>query len=150
LHPALRRLAEFARNSDGYLGGLKMLQVEHAATGEFLLESGEIYVKWALPGWDRVRAIGGEIAVISALSPQQDLEPGQTLVLTGVFANGGLFEVTFVADAPPGCWRAAAIGSRGRANLLFPQGWHGPSFLTWRDENGEWHEEYFSAWDPWP
>jgi hypothetical protein len=150
LDPALQRLAEFARNPDSSFGELKMLQVEHAATSEFLLEPGEIYVKWALPGWDRLRAIGGEIAVVSALAPQEDLEPGQTLVVSGVFANGGVFEVTFLADAPQECWRANLVGTKGRVELHFPQGWQGPSFLTWRDENGERREEHFPPWDPWP
>jgi predicted dehydrogenase len=150
LHPALRRLADFARNPDSSLGELKLLQVEHAAGGEFLLEPGEIYVKWALPGWDRLRAIGGDITVVSALAPQEDLEPGQTLVISGVFVNGGLFEVTFLADAPQECWRASAIGTRGRVDLLFPLGWQGPSFLTCPEQNGEWREEHFPPWDPWP
>jgi predicted dehydrogenase len=150
MHPALGRLAEFAHGSEGLVGELKMLQVEHATAGEFLLEPEEIYVKWALLGWDRLRAIGGEIAVVSALAPQEDLEPGQTLVVSGVFASGCLFEVTFLAESPQPIWRANAVGTRSRVDLFFPQGWRGPSFLTWWDEQGELHEEHFAAWDPWP
>jgi predicted dehydrogenase len=150
LHPAIQRLGEIAQAPDVSLGELKLLQVEHAVTGEFLLEPGETYVKWALPGWDRLRAIAGEIAVVFAIAPQEDLEPGQTLLLSGVFVKGGLFEVTFLADSPQPCWRANVVGTNGRIDLHFPQGWEGPSFLTWRNEHGEWHEEYFPAWDPWP
>jgi predicted dehydrogenase len=150
LHPAIQRLGKIAHAPDVSLGELKLLQVEHAVTGEFLLEPGEIYVKCALPGWDRLRAIAGEIAVVSAIAPQEDLEPGQTLLLSGVFANGGLFEVTFLAESPQPCWRANLVGTRGRMELLFPNGWQGPSFLTWQAEHGEWHEEYFADWDPWP
>jgi predicted dehydrogenase len=149
-HPMLHRLAELARNPAGKCGELKLLRIEHAATGEFLLEPGEIHVKWALPGWDRLRAIGGEIAVVSALAPQEDLEPGQTLLLSGVFESGALFEAVFLADSPHAYWRASLVGTCGHAELFFPNGWEGPSFLTWPNDRGEPHEEYFPAWDPWP
>ena len=31
-------------------------------------------------------------------------------------------------------WKLVAVGSRDRAELSFPQGPDGPSFLTWRDQ----------------
>jgi hypothetical protein len=78
------------------------------------------------------------------------LDPGQPLVLSGVFAHGGLFHAAFLANAAQPRWRAILTGARGRVELLFPLGWQGPAFLTWRDDKGENHEEYFPTWDPWP
>jgi predicted dehydrogenase len=150
LHPALVRLATLLRLPFKLIGDLRLLEVEHVSADEFLLEPSEIYVKWALPGWDRLRALGGEIREVSALSPQEDLEPGQPLLLSGVFEDGSLFQVSFVANAPSPRWQARAIGDRGQMELLFPVGWQGPAFLTWRDENGDLREEAFPAWDPWP
>jgi predicted dehydrogenase len=150
LHPALRRLVELLDLPDGPIGAPRLVVIEDASAGEFLLEPQEIYVKWALPGWDRLRVLGGEIAVVSALAPQEDLEPGQPLLLSGVFERGHLFEVSLLPAGPQPRWRATVTGERDRAELLFPVGWQGPAFLTWRDRPGESHEEYFPTWDPWP
>ena len=38
----------------------------------------------------------------------------------------------------------------GRAELLLPLGWNGPAQLGWRAPDGEYHEEYWERWDPWP
>lgn len=150
LHPALVRFAELVRETEGPVGGLRLLEVEHAAVGEFLLEPQDIHTKWSLPGWDRLRALGGEILEVSALSPQEDLEPGQPLLISGVFESGTMFQETFLPFAPQPRWRAVATGERGRAELLFPLGWDGPSFLTWRQTAGELHEVAFPVADPWP
>jgi predicted dehydrogenase len=149
-HPALLRLAELVHEPDGPVGELQLLAVEHTASGEFLLEQNETHLKWALPGWDRLRVIGGEIAVVSALAAQEDLEPGQPLTLCGVFTRGGLFQVAFLTNAKQPRWRAFVTGARGHAELLLPHGWQGPAFLTRRGDNGEIYEEHFPEWDPWP
>jgi predicted dehydrogenase len=150
LHPALGRLSELLQPHTGALGQLRLLDVEHSSHGEFLLEPDEIVVKWALPGWDRLRTLGGEIAAVSAMAPQEDLEPGQPLLLCGVFERGGVFQVSLLPHAPQPRWRATATGEKGRIELLFPLGWEGPAFLTWRDSAGKLHEEAFPAWDAWP
>jgi predicted dehydrogenase len=150
LHAALLRMATLGRPPSNQIGDLRLLAVEDCSANEFLLEPSEILVKWALPGWDRLRALGGEIREVSGLSPQEDLELGQPLLLSGVFEHGGLFQVSFVANARSPRWRATAMGDRGQMELLFPVGWQGPAFLTWRDESGELREEAFPPWDPWP
>jgi predicted dehydrogenase len=146
LHPAVERLAGFARSP----GATRLLEVEYHAAGEFLLEPDENQVKWCLPGWDVLRAVGGEIVEVSALTAREAVELGQPLVLSGVFERGGLFHVSFVANARRRQSRATAIGERDRIELLFPVGRHGPAFLTRLDERGELVEEHFPAWDPWP
>jgi predicted dehydrogenase len=150
LHPALDRFAQMLRQSEGPVGVLRLLEVACAAIGEFLLEPAEINVKWALPAWDRLRALGGEILEVSALSPQEDLEPGQPLLLSGVFESGAMLQTSFLSNAPQPSWRATATGEHGRAELLFPLGWEGPSFLSWRGSGGELREAAFAPWDPWP
>src|SRR5438105_1426431 len=75
LHPAIVRLAELLRGPDGPVGALRLLDVEHAVSGEFLLDQEETSIKWSLPGWERLRAIGGEITVVSALASQEELAP---------------------------------------------------------------------------
>ena len=47
-------------------------------------------------------------------------------------------------------WRLTVIGDAGRAELLLPLGWNGPTYLNWRDARGEPKEEYWDRWDPWP
>jgi len=146
LHPAVVRFAERAHST----GTIQLLEVEHASAAEFLLEPDPSSPKWSMPGWDRLRAIGGEIAEVSALASRDALEPGQPLLLSGIFAHGGLFHVSFIPIFQRPLWRANALGERGRIELLFPAGLQGPAFLTGRDERGESPEEYFPAWDPWP
>jgi predicted dehydrogenase len=146
LHPAVDRFAELVRAP----GALQLLKVDFEAAGEFLLEADESHGKWSLPGWDVLRAIGGEIVEVSALTARETLELGQPLSLAGVFEHRGLFHVSFVANARRPMSRAIAIGERERIELLFPIGREGPAFVTWRDETGELREEYFPTWDPWP
>src|SRR5262249_4948477 len=100
LHSALARFAAMLRRSEGPLGALRLLEVVHAAAGEFLLEPAEIDVKWSLPGWDRLRMLGGEIMEVSAMSPQEDLEPGQPLLLSGVYEGGAMFQASLLPNAP--------------------------------------------------
>src|SRR4051812_49958489 len=49
----------------------------------------------------------------------------------------------------PATWRLAVVGLRGRAEVTFPQGWHGPAWLEWREEDGRRREEYFEPFDAW-
>jgi hypothetical protein len=155
LHPGVIRLTELVRDREGPVGALRLLDVEHATAGEFLLDVDSAESKPALPGWDVLRAVGGEIAEVSGFGVGEELAAFQPLLLSGSFEGGGLFQATFVPMSrrvqPGGSyWRATVTGERGRAELLFPLGWTGPAFLTWRDETGEWREQAWSAWDPWP
>jgi predicted dehydrogenase len=69
LHPAVERFAELVRAP----GALQLLEVEYNAAGEFLLDPDESQVKWSLPGWDVLRALGGEIVEVSALTARETL-----------------------------------------------------------------------------
>jgi predicted dehydrogenase len=154
LHPGIARLTELLRQPEGPIGACRVLQIECHSAGEFLLDADQGESDAALPGWDVLRAIGGEISEVSGFAAEEELAPGQPLLLSGRFEAAGLFHVTLLPmdsrDQLTATWRATLIGERGRAELLFPHGWTGPAFLTWRDEAGELREEAWDAWDPWP
>jgi predicted dehydrogenase len=156
LHPAVRRLAELIVGPPGVpagevpVGALQLLQFERSSTGEVLDGADIPGQKPSLPGWDVLRALGGEVAEVSGFAPRERLEAGQPLLLAGRFEKGGLFQVTLLPHQPAPHWRLTALGTNGRAELLFPLGWDGPAFLEWRDQEGEPHEEHWERGDPWP
>jgi predicted dehydrogenase len=156
LHPALRRLADFVeRPGPGQpgrspVGAFRLLEVERASAGEVLDNLDAEGHKPALPGWDVLRLLGGEVIEVSALAEGEALEAGAPVLLAGRFERGGLFQVTLLPHRPGPHWRLAVVGSAARAEVVFPQGWQGPAFLEWRDEAGETREEYWEPWAPWP
>ncbi len=151
LHPAVERLATFvAREDSGPVGAFRLLAVERTATAEVLDNTHQETLEPAVPGWDVLRRLGGEVSEVSSFCDGEEMEAGRPVLLAGRFEQGGLFQATLVPGQPAAVWRLAVVGSRGRAEALFPQGWNGPAFLQWRDEQGLSREEYFERWDPWP
>jgi predicted dehydrogenase len=155
LHPAVGRLAEFVeqsavRNPHSGIGKLRLLEVERAATGEVLLSVGDAGEKPCFPGWDVLRRLGGEVAEVSAFTAEEEPEAGAPVLVSGRFERGGLFQVALLPNRPDESMRLRVVGDRGAAELRFPQGWDGPALLGWRDTAGEYREEYWDRWDPWP
>jgi predicted dehydrogenase len=148
-YPALRRLAEFihlpGKGVEAFspVGAFLILEMERVAPR---LPDG----KPTFPGWDLLRALGGEIAEISGFAAEEHPEAGEPVLASGRFERGGLFHVTYLPDHPDAQGRLTVVGDRGRAELVFPASWQGPAFLDWRDESGELREEAWDAWDPWP
>lgn len=148
LHPAVRRLAEFVQRTDkegnaaAPVGAFRLLAMEQAAPVG-------TNVRPAFSGWDVLRVLGGEIAEVSALAIGEHAAAGETVLASGRFERGGLFQVVFLPDQLDGV-RLTVVGGFGRAELVFPAGRQGPAFLDWRDESGELREESWDAWDPWP
>ncbi len=152
-HPAFRRLAEFVRRKDGInspIGDFRLLEMERGAADEVLDGIWIAGHKPSFPGWDILRTIGGEIQEVSAFAEHEELREGEPVLIAGRFQQGGLFHSILLPREHRPSWRLTAIGSAGRAELLFPLGWNGPAILDWRDANGETHEEYWERWDPWP
>src|SRR5262249_48829892 len=116
------------------------------ATDQVLFDNGH---RPGFPGWDVLRALGGEVAEVSALAPHEELTVEQPVLLSGRFERGLLFQSALVPYQGEARWRVVVVGSHGRAELLFPVGPRGPAFLSWRDPDGESHEEAWEAWDPW-
>jgi predicted dehydrogenase len=152
-HPAIRRLAEFVRRKEGSnsaIGLFRLLTMERAVEGEILDGVWIAGHKPSFPGWDILRTVGGEIQEVSAFAEMEELREGEPVLVAGRFEKGGLFHVNLLPRANQPSWRLTMIGSIGRVELLFPQGWNGPAILAWRDADGEAHEEYWQQWDPWP
>ena len=149
LHPGVSRLAELAGGpaKQGQLGEVRLIELECASAQEVLLGEGD---KPALPGWDVLRALRGEVAEVAALAAGEDLAQGVPVLLAGRFERGGLLQVALLPGQPEPRWRLAVVGTRGRAELLFPLGRPGPAFLSGRDEGGERREEAWDVGDPWP
>jgi predicted dehydrogenase len=147
LHPAIQRLRDFIRRAkdDGSspLGEFLLLQVERS---EFIPAT----VKASFPGWDALRVLGGEVAELSALASGEEASAGEPLLLSGSFERGGLFQLSLLPAETPRTYRLVVVGRAGRAELLFPLGPDGPSFLDWQDASGQQHEESWSDHDPWP
>jgi predicted dehydrogenase len=151
LHPGVRRLAEFVhRGEGGPIGTFRLLEAERVGTGEVLEGVRAEGQKPTFPGWDVLRMLGGEIQEVSAFADRDELRPGEPVLVAGRFERGGVFQETLLPGQPACRRRLAVVGTRGRAELLFPVGWHGPAFLDYADEAGERREEAWDAWDPWP
>ncbi len=154
LHPAVRRLASFVeRDKKGTeaasaAGTFVLLEMDIAGRGEVLggLEAGQ---KASLPGWDVLRALGGEVQEVTAFAEGEELQPGAPVLVSGRFERGGLFRLSLLPRRPEDRLRLAVLGSAGSVELLLPQGWAGPAVLSWRDASGELQEEYWERWDPW-
>jgi predicted dehydrogenase len=150
LHPGVVRLAELVRSGTRPLVEPRLIEVERWATGPVLLDTGGARHRPAFPGWDVLRALGGEVAEVAALAPDETLTSDETVLLSGRCERGVLFQSALVPHQSESRWRLVAVGSHGRAELLFPAGGRGPAFLSWRDRDGELYEEAWDAWDPWP
>lgn len=146
LHPGIQRLAELVRASREPLA---MLEVELASAGGVTLEGQAAGRRHALPAWDVLRRVGGEIREVSAFASRDELVPDEPLLLTGKFDRGGLFRASLQPKQAQPRWRLLATAPSLRAELVFPSGWPGPAELTWQqgDQPGA---ESWPAWDSWP
>jgi predicted dehydrogenase len=154
-HPGVRRLGEFLRRGadpmdESPVGVFRLLVVERVTSGEVLDHIEIEGQKSSFPGWDVLRKLGGEIVEVSAFAGPEELRQDEPVLVAGRFEKGGIFQETFLPNQPEPRWRLAVVGSKGTAELLFPVGPAGPAFLTWRDVNGEWKEEWWEPFDPWP
>jgi predicted dehydrogenase len=149
LHPGVRRLAELALDEKGPLGTVQLVETEQSSREAIFLDPGTARRKFSLPGWDILRALGGEIAEVSAFGPDIFLNPAEPLLLTGRFERGGLFHTLFLPDQHEEQGRITLIGNFARAHLIFDNAWLGAARLTWPDEEGTICEESWDSWNPW-
>jgi predicted dehydrogenase len=146
LHPGVVRLAELARTADGPLGAFRLLEVERTNPDVVVLDGAD---RACLPSWDVVRAVGGEVAEVVAFAAAETVRPEEPLLLAGRFERGGLFQMTLLPGQRKTPLRLAVVGTAGRAELVFAEGWPGPARLCWRDAAGEGRAEAWEPWDPW-
>jgi predicted dehydrogenase len=176
LHPGLRRLAEVAGLSDQLPrrrdGGVTnndptaitpspphpvipssaaplLIEMERWSNEQVLLDVETPGQKPGLPGWDALRALGGEIVELFSLAPSDELGPDHPVLLSGRFESGSLLQASLLPNQAEARWRLAVLSPTGRAELSFPLGWPGHARLTWTDESGAERQETWDAWNPW-
>ncbi len=149
-HPGVQTLDHPSQEARPDLGELKLIEVERWSMAEVLLATDLAGASPCLPGWDVLRAIGGEIAEVSALTWGETLEPGLPILLTGRFIKAGLLQGCYLPRQAEDRLRLRVLASQGSAELLFSRGSRGPSSLSWQGHDGTRHEESWDAWDTWP
>jgi hypothetical protein len=103
-----------------------------------------------LPGWDILRALGGEVAEVSAFTVREEIQAEEPVLLAGRFEGGAVFQISLLPGQRQGRLRLTAIGAYGRADLVFSSGWPGAGCLEWQAADGPVHEEKWAPLDPWP
>jgi hypothetical protein len=149
LHPGIRRLAELVRSAAGS-PRLRLVEMERTSADAVLLDVDALGYKPSLPGWDVLRLLGGEIVEVMGLAAPEEVTGDDPLLVAGCFQRGGLFQVTLLPRQSGLRWRTTIRTGYDNLELTFPDGWPGPSRLTWRDERGARHEETWNSWNPWP
>ena len=147
LHPAILALAALIRNKDGELGELRLIEMNCRVASK---PEDDDDRKVSFEGWDMLRRLKGEIAELSAVAPEEELRPGDTILVGGKFDNAGLFQCTFLSGPGEPHLRLSATGSSGRADLVFPRYREGPAHLEWEDSTGRIQEQRWESWNAWP
>jgi predicted dehydrogenase len=150
LHPGVKRLAELAWDPKSILGRFRLAILERWSPEPVLTQFGGKRPRAALPGWDVLRTVGGELAEVFAFASEEKLDAEAPLLVSGRFERGGLFQAAYLSGQQESRWRLSVIGSFAQADLLFTQGWPGPARLTWPGDAGELREETWEMWNPWP
>ena len=144
LHPGIARLAESARVTQP-----RMLEMEIWSTEEVLLDCAYEGHKLSLPGWDVLRAIGGEIGEVFLQTSQSEVLPGESLLLSGRFVSGMLLQATLLPNQAEARFRLTLVTTTGRASLLFAHGWPGPAEGTSLAADGAIRAETWTDIHPW-
>jgi predicted dehydrogenase len=149
IHPAFARLAQLIRDPS-VMGSLELLESD-LAWPDRSIEDREIPAgKIALPVWEVLRTLGGEIEEVSALAAGTGIKPGELLLLSGRFERRGIFRISLLPPQTESSAQFAASGSGGRTELVFPRGFNGPAVLLFEPRKGSANKEAWESWDPWP
>jgi predicted dehydrogenase len=146
LHPAARRLADLVHRAPA---AERLIEVERSSTESVLLETGTTGIRPAVPGWDMLRVVGGDIVEIVGLSAREEMAVETPVLLAGRFENGGLFQLTLLPMQAQTRLSLTLRTAAGSIELVFPEGWPGPARLCWQDESGRAQEENWASTDPW-
>jgi hypothetical protein len=141
-HPAVERFRQL--RSD--LVGPSVMEFERWATETHLIDADTDNP--GLPGWDVLRRVGGEILEIFAQATGEELSPGQTLLMSGRFVDGGMVRMLYLPEQLQPRWRLSVGGARPIV-LDFPEGWPGSATLEWLDESGQNRSESWPSHAPW-
>lgn len=125
-----------------------LLEIERWSTEEIVVANDESSAP-CLPGWDCLRAIGGEIAEVYAQAAGEELEGRGPILLTGQFLTGLLFQSTLLPFQAENRLRISLVTPQGRAELYFESGWPGPARLSFIDDTGATQQRSWPALNPW-
>ena len=123
LNPAVRQLAAAIRQPAGPYGALKLIQWDCAAVGPVLLDGATAGFKPALPIWDVLRALGGEVAEVSAFAGAESVAADEPVLAAGRFASGAIFQATLLPGQAGATQRLTAFGAQGAVQLADEPGW---------------------------
>jgi predicted dehydrogenase len=147
LHPAIGRIVRELTSKESRWGTFTLIEIKQSATGPVVLESAVSRPKPALPGWEVLRALGGEIAEVSAFASGEEIRADEPLMLTGRFERQGLFQVQLLPNEPADRLEIFLHTSGGLAQLCLQSGWTGAAQLKWEpDKDGT---ETWPSWHPW-
>ncbi|MFO0964744.1 MAG: hypothetical protein U0793_04030 [Gemmataceae bacterium] len=135
-------------NAGCLLGAPQLLMTQRWLTGPLGEEDEERPT--GLPGWAVLRLVGGEVAELMALSPEEELLLDQPLLFTGRFVGGLMFQGMLLPRQVESREVHVLVGSLGQVTLEFPFGWPGEARLSYRDADGHAQAEEWAAFDPWP
>jgi predicted dehydrogenase len=152
LHPGIRRLAGWFHSADKPLGTIRLLSWERRqlTTNEVKGRGRDQEPSGSFPDWGVLRALGGEIAEVSAFAERDIYVSEAPLLLSGRFDGGGLFHVTLLPDAGEPNWRLTLLGSKAEAEFDWSDAPLGKARLRGRGEPGPFSEECWESWNPWP
>jgi predicted dehydrogenase len=148
LHPAVARLAEWTRSEREVLGPVQLIAMERQVPAVPLGPAGGGRSRITVPGWDVLRLLGGDVAEVFAVAPGDEPAPQDAALLAGRFKSGALWQMALLPGHAEPAQRWNVVGTRGRAELLFSDGWPGPARLRLRDAQAVVREETWDAWDP--
>jgi predicted dehydrogenase len=144
LHPEVMRLATTLRGAGGP-GETWLIDVRRLGRGSVLIHEESPGWKACVPGWDTLRSLGGEVAELSALAPEEELRADQPATLTGRFENGWLFQLALMPGSPANLVTINARASDQQVTVTLDGEEQGSS-LTLRASVP--HQP--DAWNPWP
>jgi len=142
-------LSEFLRAEGGPVGVLQLMEMERSTNHSSAFTFEPAKHRFSLPGWDVLRALGGEVAEVSAITAEEVWRATEPLLLTGRFDKSGLFRSSFLPNPVDLSCRFSLIGASGQAELSLPAGWAGAARLSWTRTSGERGEGVWESWDPW-
>lgn len=140
LHPAVVRFGEILKAGPTP----RLIEMEIWSAAETISAG----AKPALPGWDVLRFLAGEIGEVFAHAAGSEPALDAPLLISGKFVSGLIYQASYLPHQAEERWRIASITSAGRTSLLFPHGWPGPAQLNWTDDTGTPREESWPSLDP--
>jgi predicted dehydrogenase len=149
-HPAIKHLANWLRAPACPIGSLRLIEIEWRVSGPLLAELGPKQNLVALPGWDILRTLLGEVAEIAAFAGGEEIAADQPVPLSGRSETGALFRILFIPHEPRSHLEIRCLGATGRASLTFANGWPAPAtFSASNAQSATIQQEVWTTVSPW-